>query len=1389
MHRRGSQCVRSIEVVRPRSRECFTSSQIMNRIPQSPSSRSRSGRSTLLLSSLLAVALLPLSDAAGQQGGGRTRRNIPGAGAPGGGQGIGAGEVGPGTLNVPLSQIDVPLPPDLDTYVKDMDAAIALGKALFWDIQAGSDSKTACATCHYNGGGDARIKNQVYDGPDEAFNIFESGRGGVNTVLESSDFPFHRLSNPNDAESTVLRSVDDTFGSAGVPKRIFQGVTPGVGVEQGEVVLDEVFSISGCNLDGATDRNAPTVINSVFFVRQFWDGRADYRFNGVNAWGDQDPDARVLKTMADGSVEEVQISIDKASLASQAVGPINSNVEMAWASDPTTGIVRTLPVVGRKLLSAAPLKLQNVHHEDMHLGHLSAAPSRGLTPGLTYEDMVKDAFVDEWWNGAGTFDGFTMMERNFSLYWGLSILAYEAQLVSDQSPFDLYEAGDETAMTEQELRGMNRFMSGGAGCADCHAGSEFAGGTWSDLEDPLTGIRHGVERMGMVVGGQQALIGLTNIPGPENPTVLGHEEFWYSDTISMGKFVQVIRPDTGQALVQVNIPHTACELGVEGEPIETEIEMLPGPGFPTTPAPDPLDPHPPAEFVLISQALGALPNGDCGMRIVIEGELEFGTNTPAGEYPVLINGQQVAAIVLGESIPDAVYDAGFYNIGVRPTSEDLGIGADGPFGPLSFTKRIQNGESSAMEFDLEDPVQPDEYAAVNGAFKASSLRNIALTAPYMHNGSMATLEQVVQFYARGADFLDPESRDLDPGVDGVGALRNKADEQAALVAFMANALLDPRVLNESGPFSHPSLPRKHGAIGDETSIQDLDLNGEADMFEDEIPATGINGGRTATVFNDQLAHGVHVALDQGEFLFPVKETSDTDDLLYLHEEGASGCGVLGLVMDSVREVRVNLTRRPTDTVTVSWSISDATELGVMEEDEVTGEIVVVASGTLVFTTEDWFHPQVLMLTGIQDEEHDGSTGATLMFDPFISTDDAYAGWALEPMHFTVEDTTKFASEMYVDAGADPNFGNGTEEHPYTTIAEALSCGVTVDRLFVAPGVYNEDLLIENAPVHIEAAPGAVLQGSGQRPVIEVRGHNSLGSSISGLTITGGAGETGGVMVTNGGDLSLVNCTLSGCTGGTAGAMLVRNGSTASLVGCTIDGNDSSNGTGGLMVEGSDVLVSGCVFQNNSGREGGALMVRNQGNPTIEDSVFRLNSAQQGGAVFLDGSSVALTRCWISDNSASVTGGAAYARNGCTVTLDGTKVTNNSAPTGGGVTLDNAELDALRSTLATNGESVFIINTGAVSLNSSILWDGGTGTSIGTSTNNGFEAEAVYSIVDSDEFDADDTVLAVDPMFKDAAAGDHGLLAGSPGIDSGDPALGPDPDGSAPDMGSHPYQGQ
>ncbi len=42
----------------------------------------------------------------------------------------------------------------------------------------------------------------------------------------------------------------------------------------------------------------------------------------------------------------------------------------------------------------------------------------------------------------------------------------------------------------------------------------------------------------------------------------------------------------------------------------------------------------------------------------------------------------------------------------------------------------------------------------HGRFRAPTLRNIELTAPYMHDGSMATLEQVLEFYAAGGQYIE-----------------------------------------------------------------------------------------------------------------------------------------------------------------------------------------------------------------------------------------------------------------------------------------------------------------------------------------------------------------------------------------------------------------------------------------------------------------------------------------------------------------------------------------------------------------------------------------------------------------------------------------------------------
>ena len=79
---------------------------------------------------------------------------------------------------------------------------------------------------------------------------------------------------------------------------------------------------------------------------------------------------------------------------------------------------------------------------------------------------------------------------------------------------------------------------------------------------------------------------------------------------------------------------------------------------------------------------------------------------------------------------------------------------------------------------LLDGLAPTE--PVRGAFRTPSLRHIAQTAPYMHNGSLATLDDVVEFYDRGGDAA---------GFSGVKAVEMSplgltADEKTDLVAFL-----------------------------------------------------------------------------------------------------------------------------------------------------------------------------------------------------------------------------------------------------------------------------------------------------------------------------------------------------------------------------------------------------------------------------------------------------------------------------------------------------------------------------------------------------------------------------------------------------------------------------
>jgi hypothetical protein len=85
------------------------------------------------------------------------------------------------------------------------------------------------------------------------------------------------------------------------------------------------------------------------------------------------------------------------------------------------------------------------------------------------------------------------------------------------------------------------------------------------------------------------------------------------------------------------------------------------------------------------------------------------------------------------------YDKGFVNTGVRAIGDDTGIGGTDPYGyRLAASRRLQMGLLPAGTYNLD--IGPQDAIAIDGAFKIPGLRNVELTAPYFHNGGMATLE-------------------------------------------------------------------------------------------------------------------------------------------------------------------------------------------------------------------------------------------------------------------------------------------------------------------------------------------------------------------------------------------------------------------------------------------------------------------------------------------------------------------------------------------------------------------------------------------------------------------------------------------------------------------------
>ena len=85
----------------------------------------------------------------------------------------------------------------------------------------------------------------------------------------------------------------------------------------GPATVDPVFNINGKNTRSNGPRQAATYINAVFNFRNFWDGRADNNFNGLNMHGIKDLNAFMYWNAGGTLIRDLVGGITDGALASQ----------------------------------------------------------------------------------------------------------------------------------------------------------------------------------------------------------------------------------------------------------------------------------------------------------------------------------------------------------------------------------------------------------------------------------------------------------------------------------------------------------------------------------------------------------------------------------------------------------------------------------------------------------------------------------------------------------------------------------------------------------------------------------------------------------------------------------------------------------------------------------------------------------------------------------------------------------------------------------------------------------------------------------------------------------------------------------------------------------------
>lgn len=603
----------------------------------------------------------------------------------------------------------------------------------------------------------------------------------------------------SDRDAEVVYESDDVVSSQGVYPSKFNTLKP-PGKQE---ICDKRFPTSGADLPTfnvagytvrqAAPRNTPTVINAVYNFRNFWDGRANNVFNGVDPFGmrsfatTKTPDTEIYaKSGTNGSPVKQRITIYNASLASQAVGPALSDLEMSCSG-------KAFPELGKKMLLRKPLANQKVDATDSVLG-IYAKPVVGIKPEYTYKKLIQDAFNDAYWDDVKKVGNYTLTENNFSLFWGLAIQAYEATLVSNESRFDkAYENPNDpqAQLTQQEEHGKELFMK--SECVACHSGSEFTAASVehvANVEDRPNSSKY-IERM-MMGDGSVALYdaGFYNIgvrPTVEDLGIGGKDAYGFPLSFSRNAKKQANDPTDyfgGNEMAHIS--------NLSPDPIKTNSKLFESGVGCISWNPLTVDPF-----------TGYL----CADSPVVKDERDAVDG--AFKSPTLRNVELTGP---------------YFHNGGQATLEQV----------IEFYNRGGDRKDTFLKDGCKGAVlEEDEYGNLLMVPDATS--QLVDDTGYISTSDGSGYTSNLAADMAGHRSLD--STECNGGKLSRQNLRLSPQDIDDMVAFL-KTLTDDRVRWEQAPFDHPSLTLPHGHVGDETWVKFSKATNQAQQETYTLPAVG-----------------------------------------------------------------------------------------------------------------------------------------------------------------------------------------------------------------------------------------------------------------------------------------------------------------------------------------------------------------------------------------------------------------------------------------------------------------------------------------------------------------------------------------------------------------------